>query len=25
VTDQAGLQKELKDNGFQSKYVQSVS
>jgi peptide deformylase len=25
VTDQAGLQKELNDNGFQSKYVQSVS
>jgi peptide deformylase len=25
VTDQDGLQKELKDNGFQSKYVQSVS
>ena len=25
VTDQAGLQKELKENGFQSKYVQSVS
>jgi peptide deformylase len=25
VTDQAGLQKELKENGFQSKHVQSVS
>jgi peptide deformylase len=25
VTDQAGLQKELNENGFQSKYVQSVS
>ena len=25
VTDQDGLQKELKDNGFQSKYVQSLS
>ena len=25
VTDQDGLQKELKDNGFQTKYVQSVS
>ena len=25
VMDQDGLQKELKDNGFQSKYVQSVS
>ncbi len=25
VTDQDGLQKELKENGFQSKYVQSVS
>jgi len=25
VTDQAGLQKELNENGFQSKHVQSVS
>jgi peptide deformylase len=25
VTDQDGLQKELKENGFQSKHVQSVS
>jgi peptide deformylase len=25
VMDQDGLQKELKDNGFESKYVQSVS
>jgi peptide deformylase len=25
VTDQAGLQKELKENGFQSKHVKSVS